>query len=69
MPQFVSLSDCIWITDDEFCFLGHDLYERFHAFNSPGSVFSSWGEMMETSGSVILKFINGVAQMLLRLKF
>ena len=31
------LSDCTWITDDEFQRLDTDFYERFLAFNSPGS--------------------------------
>ena len=28
-----------WIIDREFQHLNQDLYERFHAFNSPGSSF------------------------------
>ena len=31
------LSDCTWITDAELQQLDPDLYDRFHAFNSPGS--------------------------------
>ncbi|GFS35265.1 hypothetical protein Acr_00g0038710 [Actinidia rufa] len=31
------LSDCTWITNDEFQRPDTDLYERFHSFNSPGS--------------------------------
>ncbi|KAG5557604.1 hypothetical protein RHGRI_007754 [Rhododendron griersonianum] len=32
-----SLSDCTWITEEEFHRLNPDLHERFHAFNSSGS--------------------------------
>ena len=35
-----TLSECTWITDNLFQPLNQDLYERFHAFNSPGSSFS-----------------------------
>ena len=35
-----TLSECTWITDNLFQQLNQDLYERFHAFNSPGSSFS-----------------------------
>ena len=37
------LSDCTWITDEEFQTLALDLYDQFHAFNSPGSSFSKPG--------------------------
>ena len=61
------LSDCTWITDDKFQHLDTDLYEKFHAFNLPGRVLSSQGELME-NGSNQLKCINGVEWMDLRPK-
>ena len=30
------LSDCTWIIDKELQALDHDLYDKFHAFNSSG---------------------------------
>ncbi|PRQ21796.1 putative nucleotidyltransferase, Ribonuclease H [Rosa chinensis] len=33
------LSDCTWLTDAELQCLDPDLYDRFHAFNLPGSSF------------------------------
>ena len=33
------LSDCTWITDQDFQKLNQDLYERFHAINLLGSSF------------------------------
>ena len=38
-----ALSNCIWITNKEFQQLNQDLYERFHAFNSPWSSFPKLG--------------------------
>ncbi|GFY96391.1 hypothetical protein Acr_11g0006970 [Actinidia rufa] len=38
------LSDWTWITDEEFQRLDHDLYEHFHAFNSPGLRFFKPGK-------------------------
>ncbi|KAK4847077.1 hypothetical protein QYF36_025338 [Acer negundo] len=37
------LSECTWITDEEFQHMNHDLYERFHAFNTPGLSLSKPG--------------------------
>ena len=38
-----SLSESTWITDNLFQQFNPDLYEKFHAFNSPGSSFSKPG--------------------------
>ena len=37
------LSDCTWITDQDFQKLNLDLYEQFHAINSSGPSFSKPG--------------------------
>ena len=39
------LSDCTWVTDNEFQQLNQDLYEKFHAFNSPRTSFSKQEEV------------------------
>ena len=39
------------LTKKRFQKLNQDLYEKFHAFNSPGLSFSKPGELMEISSS------------------
>ncbi|KAH7537757.1 hypothetical protein FEM48_Zijuj03G0126800 [Ziziphus jujuba var. spinosa] len=50
------LSDCTWITDQEFQKLNQDLYDQFHAINSPGSM-PSLRNFSRVSRNLVLGFM------------